>query len=50
MNQITIDTKTSNTHYIISLDGVLFATVCKSKNTLEDVINLVKGNGVIKVC
>ena len=47
---ILIDTTTSETHFILSLDGVFFATVCKSKNTLDDVINLVKGNGVIKVC
>ena len=48
--EIMIDTTTSDTHFIIKLDGVFFATVGKSKNTLDDVINLVKGNGVIKVC
>lgn len=48
--EIEIDTTTSDTHFIIRLDGIFFATVCKSKNTLEDVKKLLKGNGVIKVC
>lgn len=47
---IEIDTTTSDTHFIIKLDGVFFATVCKSKNTLEDVKKLLKGQGEIKVC